>query len=52
MQDKQMKTLFEKSVENELILQKHAIFAAEVSRQIVARHTRQNTSSQNFWKIF
>ena len=27
---------------------KHAFFAAEVSRQIVARYTRQNTSSQKF----
>ena len=30
---------------------KHAFFAVEVSHQIVARYTRQNTPSQKFWKI-
>ena len=31
-------------------MQKHAFFATEVSRQKVSSFTRQNTSSQKFWK--
>ena len=51
MQEKEIKTLFENSVEKELLFAKHAIFATEISRQTVASFTRQNTSSQKFWKI-
>ena len=31
-------------------MQKHAFFATEVSCQKVSTFTRQNTSSQKFWK--
>ena len=48
MQEKEIKTLFENSVEKELLFANNAIFATEVSHQKVASFTRQNTSSQKF----
>ena len=39
-----------KSFKNCPYYAKHAFFATEVSCQLVARVTRQNTSSQKFWK--
>lgn len=51
MWGKEMKTLFETSIEEEPFCATHAIFATESSRVLVSRANRQNTWKKNFEKF-